>query len=125
MTESAAPTEIAVAFLEAFGRHDLDTMSSYLAEDVAFESPQVQINGASAVADAMGQFAQVVGSVEIIAAFGDGERAVVMYDMQTGPFGTMRAADHFVIRDGKIVSDQLVFDTYEVRKMQESQGGSS
>jgi hypothetical protein len=44
-----------------------------------------------------------------------------MYDMKTGPSGTIRAADHFVIQDGKIESDQLVFDTYELRKFEESQ----
>jgi hypothetical protein len=35
--------------------------------------------------------------------------------MATGPFGTLRAVDPLVVRDGRIVSDTLVFDTYEVR----------
>lgn len=44
-----------------------------------------------------------------------------MYDLGTGPFGTVRAADTFVVRDGKIVSDGLVFDTYELRRFEEAQ----
>jgi hypothetical protein len=41
---------------------------------------------------------------------------MIMYDMATAPFGTIRAVDHVVVRDGRIVSDILVFDTFEVRK---------
>jgi hypothetical protein len=45
----------------------------------------------------------------------------VVYDMRTAPFGTIRAVDHLVVRDGRIVSDNLVFDTYEVRKAKASE----
>jgi ketosteroid isomerase-like protein len=118
MTDNTAPADLAVAFVEAFARKDMAAVAGFFAPDIVFESPQVRIEGAAAVAEAMGQFAQAIGAIDIIASFGDGERAVIMYDMKTGPFGTLRAADHLVIRDGKIVSDQLVFDTYEVRKFQ-------
>jgi len=30
-----------------------------------------------------------------------------MYDMTTGPFGTLRAAEHLEIRDGKIVAGPI------------------
>jgi hypothetical protein len=36
--------------------------------------------------------------------------------MKTGLFGTLRAADYFVIRGGKSESNMLVFDTHDVRK---------
>jgi hypothetical protein len=65
----------------------------------------------------MGEFAQAVTGVSVLAVVGDDERAMVMYDMATGPFGTLRAVDHVVVRDGRIVSDTLVFDTYEVRRV--------
>jgi hypothetical protein len=53
--------------------------------------------------------------VEILAALGDDQRAMIMYDLTTGPFGTLRAAEEFVICDGKITHDTLVFDTHQVR----------
>jgi hypothetical protein len=34
-----------------------------------------------------------------------------MYDMHTGPFGTIRAAEHYRLRDGRIFSHELIFDT--------------
>ncbi|WP_433440506.1 nuclear transport factor 2 family protein [Nonomuraea sp. CA-141351] len=111
MSESQAPADVAVAFIEAFGRQDIDTLARYLAEEVVFESPRVRLTGARAVAEAVGQFAQAVIGVKILASLGDGEQALITYNMETGPFGTIRAVDHLVVRDGKIVADTLVFDT--------------
>jgi hypothetical protein len=31
--------------------------------------------------------------------------------MDAGPLGTIRAADRFTVRNGRIVADELVFDT--------------
>jgi len=70
----------------------------------------------------MSEFAQVVTGLSVIAVVGDDERATVMYDMATGPIGTLRAVDNIVVRDGRIVSDTLVFDTYELRRAMEASG---
>src|SRR6266540_1075988 len=105
------PTEIAVAYLNAFGRQDMTTAARYIADDITFESPRVTLTGAEPYLTAVGEFAQAVASVEIIAAFGDEQRALVLYDMKTGPFGTIRAANYFQVTNGKITSDVLVFDT--------------
>jgi ketosteroid isomerase-like protein len=120
MGEQRTPAEVASAFIEAFGRGDMAAVADLLAADVTFESPRVALTGAAPVLAAMGEFAQVVKGVSIVAAVGDAERAMIMYDMATGPFGTLRAVDHLVVRDGRIVADTLVFDTYEVRKAMEA-----
>lgn len=99
------------AFVEAFGRGDMAAVEALLAADVTFQSPRVQLNGASAVIAAMAEFAQVVNGVTVIAAMGDGDRAMIMYDMSTGPFGIVRAVDLLTVADERITSDVLVFDT--------------
>lgn len=106
-----AAAELAVAYIEAFGRCDLDAVAALLADDVVFESPRTKASGAAAVTAAIGEFARGVTGVDIVDAFGDDESAVIMYDMETGPSGTLRAVDRIVVRDGRIVSDTLVFDT--------------
>lgn len=116
MTTNTAPVDVAVSFIEAFGSGDLDTLAGYLADDIVFESPRIRLTGSQPVLTAMSEFAQVVQGVDIVAALGDQEQAVVVYDMKTAPFGTIRAVDHLVVRHGKIQSDTLVFDTYELRK---------
>lgn len=120
MSEDRRPSVVAVAFVEAFGRGDMATVAGLLADDVAFESPRVVLTGSGPVLEAMGQFAQAVTAVSVLAVVGDDERAMIMYDMRTVPFGTLRAVDHLVVRDGRIVADTLVFDTYEVRKAMEA-----
>lgn len=116
MTTHPVPADVAVAFVEAFGRGDMAAVAGHLDEHVVFDSPQVHIAGAPAVVDAIGQFAQAVDDVTIVAVLGDDDQAMIMYDLVTGPFGTLRAADRLVVRAGRIVSDQLVFDTHEVRR---------
>ena len=120
--ENRSPAAVAVAFVEAFGRGDMTAVAGYLADDVAFESPRVALTGAAPVLEAMGQFAQAVTGVSVLAVVGDGDQAMIMYDMETGPFGTLRAVDHLVVRDGRITADTLVFDTYELRKAVETSG---
>lgn len=111
MTESQTPADVAVAFVEAFARHDTAALAGFLADDVVFESPRVTLTGAAAVAEAIGGFARAVTGVKIISALGDAHSATVMYDLATVPFATLRAVDHVTVRDGRITSDTLVFDT--------------
>ena len=110
--DGRSPVEVAVAFVEAFGRNDMAAVGRYLDDDVEFESPRARLSGAEAVLGAIAGFASVVTGLTVLAAHGDGERATVVYEMETGPFGTLRAIDHVVVRDGRITSDMLVFDTH-------------
>jgi limonene-1,2-epoxide hydrolase len=116
MTENPRPADVATAFIDAFARQDMAAIADYISDDIVFESPRVRLTGAEAFLEAVGQFAQIVVKVATVSVVGDDERAMIMYDMETGPFGTLRAVDHLVVRDGRITSDVLVFDTHEVRK---------
>ena len=110
--DGTSPVEVAVAFVEAFGRNDMTTLRGLLAPDIVFESPRGRLVGPEAVFEAVAGFAPAVTGLTVLAAHGDGERATVVYDMETGPFGTLRAVDHVVVRDGRIAQDVLVFDTH-------------
>src|ERR1700722_6214934 len=103
--------QLAHEFLAAWAASDVDRFSGLLDEDVSFEGPMGSLQGREAVATAMADFAQTVTGIEIIASAEHGDGVLVMYDMHTGPFGTIRAAEHYRLRNSQIVSDQLVFDT--------------
>lgn len=118
------PAEVAEAFVEAWGRRDMETVAGWVADDIAFESPMTRLTGAEAFLAAAGQFAQAVTGVDVIAVVGDDQRAMVMYDMPTVAFGTLRAADYVLVEDGKITADKLVFDTHAVRQAQASPEGT-
>jgi ketosteroid isomerase-like protein len=111
-----AAVPVAVAFVEAFGRRDLATVTALLHDEVVFESPRTRLTGAAAVAAAIGEFAEVVTGIDVVAAFGDDESAVVCHDMHTGPFGTLRTVDHVTVRGGRVAADTVVFDTAQVAR---------
>lgn len=111
MTDSTAPLSVAVRFIEAFGRRDLTALAECLADDVVFESPRVRLVGRDEVVAGIEEFAGLVETVRIEGGYGDAHGAVVVYEMITGPFGTIRAADHLAVVDGKITNDTLIFDT--------------
>lgn len=112
------PVALTVAFTEAWSSGDLGAADTFIADDIVFESPMAQLSGKGPYLEAVGQFAQLVSEVTVLAVVGEGNETIIMYDMKTGPFGTLRAAEYFVFDGEKIKSDKLVFDTYEVRGAQ-------
>jgi hypothetical protein len=109
------PLDTGIAFVQAFGRGDRAALAALVAPDITFESPRVRLRGAEPYLAAVTEFAQVVDSLTLIASFGDDGAAMIMYDMHTGPFGTIRGVDYLTIPDGLIEAHALVFDTYPVR----------
>lgn len=110
-----SPEDVVTQFIEAFARRDRSAVEGCLDGDVRFESPMMTLTGRQAVLDAIIGFAEAVESVDVLAVVGGDDKAMIMYDMHTGPFGTVRAVDYVVVRDGTITSDLLVFDTHAVR----------
>jgi limonene-1,2-epoxide hydrolase len=115
MTDQVAPADIATAFIEAWARRDLAAVMRCLAADVVFESPRVRLTGADAVVAELGRFAEAVSEVRISAVVGDDRSAMIMYDIDAEPFGTLRAVDLLVVESGRITSDIRVFDSYKLR----------
>ena len=120
MHEHSIPVDVAIAFTEAWTSHDMTTAAGYVAEDVVFEGPMTQSAGIDPFMDGLGRFADSVTGLEVLTALGTDERAMIMYDLTTVPFGVLRAAEDFIISEGKISRDTLVFDTHAVRRAGEA-----
>ena len=119
VTEHPAPVDVAIAFTRAWTSHDMAAAAQYVADDVVFEGPMTQTTGAQAYIEALSRFAQAVTGLRMIAALGDDEGAMIMYEVETGQAGVLRAGEHFVVRDSRIHRDMLVFDTHKVRQAQQ------
>src|SRR6202035_245416 len=86
-TESPA-VALALAHLEAWTQQDFETVRGNLAEDVQFFSPAADLTGVDEYMDAprgLRQFAKQVvpGSLHIIAAVGNEQNALIMYEVST------------------------------------------
>ncbi len=117
MSEHSTPRDVAIAFTNAWTSHDMETAASYVAEGVEFDGPIAgHTTGIDAYMQGLNAFAPVVTGMQIIAAFGDDTQALIMYDLTTAPFGTLRTAELLTVKDGKIQEDKVTFDTYKIRQ---------
>jgi hypothetical protein len=111
MTERNSPAlQVALAYYEAWTGKDMDLAMTYIAEDVVCEAPAGRIEGAQAYRAFMEPFTQILLRAELLAAFGDDETAVVMYDTETVPVKSGPGAECLTVRDAKIVHSRFVFD---------------
>lgn len=116
MSQHPTPLAVALAFLEAWTSHHMDTAAGYVAEDVRFDGPIQHSTGIELYFDGLTPFAQTVTGDTILATFGDDDRALIMHEVTTIPFGTITMAELFTVKDGKIHAHRATFDTYELRK---------
>jgi ketosteroid isomerase-like protein len=111
MTETTSPAlRTALAYYQAWTSHDLDKALSYIADDIVCDAPAGRLEGAEAYRAFLGPFAQILTGAKMIAAFGDDETALVMYDTETVPVKSAPGAECVTVKDGKITHSRFVFD---------------
>jgi SnoaL-like domain len=111
MTEQPSPAlQVALAYHQAWTSHDLDRAMRYIAEDIVCDAPAGRIQGAEAYRAFMAPFVQILTGSRMIAAFGDEDTALVMYDTRTVPVERAPGAECVTVKDGKIIHSWFVFD---------------
>ena len=111
MTDTASPAlRTALAYFQAWTGHDLDKAMSYIADDIVCDAPAGRLEGADAYRGFMGPFVQLLTGATMIAAFGDEQTALVMYDTQTLPVKSAPGAECVTVKDGKITYSRFIFD---------------
>ena len=111
MTETASPAlRTALAYYQAWTGHDLDKAMSYVADDIVCDAPAGRLEGVAAYRGFMGPFVQILRGATLIAAFGDDQTALIMYDTETVPVPSAPAAECVTVTDGKIAYNRFIFD---------------
>jgi ketosteroid isomerase-like protein len=108
-------TGIVRAYHDAWTRKDYARARALLAGTLAVEVPVNDYPTAESFAAALENFGSMVSSAELLAAMSDGNEAILLYDLQAGPVGTLRVAEHFTVEDGKITRIRQIHDTAAVR----------
>ncbi|TVT31490.1 nuclear transport factor 2 family protein [Amycolatopsis rhizosphaerae] len=109
MTDTPA-LRTALAYFEAWTGHDLDGAMTYVAEDIVCDAPAGRLEGAEAYRAFMAPFVRILTGSRLIAAFGDEDTAVIMYDTETVPVKSAPGAECLTVVDGRIVRSRFVFD---------------
>ena len=110
-TDTTSPAlETALAYHRAWTSGDLDSAMTHVADDIVCRAPGQELSNKSEYRSFLGGFSQMMTGLTDVAAFGDGEHVVLFYFPHTAVTSTAPAAEHFTIRDGRIVESLLVFD---------------
>ncbi|MPZ99396.1 MAG: nuclear transport factor 2 family protein [Dehalococcoidia bacterium] len=111
MTEKQGTAlQVALAYHEAWTSKDLERAMTYVADDIVCDAPAGRIEGAQAYREFMGPFVQMLQRAELIAAFGDEEMALIMYDTETAPVPSAPGAECVTVEGGKITRSRFLFD---------------
>jgi ketosteroid isomerase-like protein len=101
---------VALAYHEAWTRGHLDEAMAYLADDIVCDAPAGRIEGVGAYRAFLGPFARTLVRAELLAAYGDDDRAVVVYDTETTRVRSGPAAEWVTVEDGRITYSRFIFD---------------
>ncbi|GLS22926.1 hypothetical protein GCM10007874_59460 [Labrys miyagiensis] len=101
---------VARIYIDGIASKDINKIISVIAEDVICTSPLGQLEGAAAFRGFQEGFAKMIKKVTVIAAFGDNEHAVIVYDVDTHPVEHAVVAEYLVVKNGKIASTEVIYD---------------
>jgi hypothetical protein len=87
---------------------------AWKAGTLAVEVPVNDYPTAESFAAALESFGSMVSNVELLAAMSDGNQAMLLYDLEAGPIGRLRVAEHFTVEGGKITRIRQIHDTAAV-----------
>ncbi|HEV7965301.1 MAG TPA: nuclear transport factor 2 family protein [Actinoplanes sp.] len=116
--------QIVLAHHRAWTGRDLEAAMAFIADDVVLDAPPGRLTGIQAYREFLGPFAErFLIRAEMIAAFGDEETAMLMYDTETVAAKSAPAAECVTVRDGKIVYNRFIFDRLPFEEFQRRQVG--
>ena len=122
MTDTEAALGVALAYHQAWANKDLDLAMSYIAEGIVCDAPAGRIEGAAAYRAFHEPFLRILRSATLIAAFGDDQTALIMYDTETVPVPSAPGAECVTVRDGKITYSRFLFDRAPFQAARQRQG---
>jgi hypothetical protein len=109
-TTSSPALRTALAYYHAWTSHDLDRAMSYVADEIICDAPAGRLEGSDAYRAFMGPFVQILQESRLIAAFGDDQTAMIMYETRTVPVPNAPGAECLTVTDGKITYSRFIFD---------------
>jgi ketosteroid isomerase-like protein len=108
--QPSSALDVARAYYEAWTSKDFERAMTYIADDIVCDAPAGRIDGADAYRAFMGPFVQMLKGAQLLAAFGDDDTAMVMYDAETVLVQSAPGAECVTVKDGKITHSRFVFD---------------
>lgn len=122
MTSTAA-LDVARRYFEAWSGGDFDRAMEFVAADIRCHAPAGPVMGSEEFRAFMGPFAGMVQSTSLLAAYGDVDNAVLIYDTATPVVAEGPGAEWHHVVDGRIVEMRIIFDRLPFDVARRSHGG--
>jgi ketosteroid isomerase-like protein len=106
----SAALRLALAYHQAWTSKDLDAAFGYVADDIICDAPAGRIEGQDAYRAFLTPFARMLLSATLIAAYGDEEKALIMYDTSSTLVASAPGAECLTVVDAKITYSRFIFD---------------
>ena len=108
--ESSPALAVALAYHRAWTSKNVDAALTHVADDIVCDAPGGQLLGIDQYRPFLANFVPMVKGYDLIAALGDAETAVLVYDLHTIPVSSGLTCECFTVRDGRIARNRLIFD---------------
>ena len=104
------PRAVAIAYIEAVGRHDFNQVAALLDPGVQFESPARNLTGAADYIAALRKLAPIISRNEIKSTIAEGNEVCGVYDFVTDTsVGAVPSVEWLTVEDGRIRNVRLIF----------------
>jgi SnoaL-like domain len=101
---------VALAYHRAWTSGDFERAMTYISPDIHCQAPAGPVVGAEAFRGFMEPFARSLKNSRMLAAFGEGDAALLMYDTETVPVAEAPGAEWHIVSEGRIVRMRIIFD---------------
>lgn len=116
MTNTHEPAHaIARRYHDAWSSGRIDDAVALLDEALRVEVPVNDYPTRASFAEALASFGAMVEKVEMLSELAGAGEAILLYDMTVRGLGSLRVAEHFAVRDGRIVLLRQIHDTATIR----------
>ncbi len=119
---SHSQEKVALAYLDAVAKKDLERIESLVAPDVRFVGPATTLTGTRELLAAFRRISAVHVRSDIKRVFSDGDEVCVIYDFVTDTAGALPTVEWLRVEGGRIRSINLYYDQVPWLKIREELG---
>jgi hypothetical protein len=110
---------IALAYLDAVAKKELDRVAALVAPDVKFVGPAMSFTGAPDLLAAFRRIGAIHVRSDVRRVFSDGDEVCVIYDFVTDTAGALPTIEWLQISGGRVRSINLFYDQVPWLKIRE------
>jgi limonene-1,2-epoxide hydrolase len=105
---------VAETYFEAWQANDWERLRSVLADDVTFDGPLANIEGAEECLAGLRRMAEIMTGIAVHKRFVDGADVLTWFDLHTKVADPAPTANWSHVEDGRITAIRVTFDAREL-----------